>query len=381
MNFKEVFEKYKNKTATPEEIKYVEEEIEKNSLIFDYLNDQNDMDIDLDITEDKDELKSIKKSIRKKNSLLLIISVLIMITILVVYNFSKPLLNNLYYDPMKRTYDDYSYDVDICLEALYELHFPGMMNGGSIIENIGPGDYDITIFRNYFLSSQREDFSATLKKGKLSIPLNFWSNVPVNVFHKASIPYYSMSKKDLTKTKEYLETLPNYINAKVYISFSDDLSMEEIASINNEYEEDLQVIWTGIRNADKYSQKFPLIGFAPSGMGFIFDELNSFYENFELYSDLKSSENDINAIGKIYESHFKSLLKFQIDQSKFWDTFEYKSINTEYYESILSYVEENGVKTYGLIVIGSPETILDLSENEYVSQIYLENLNLSNIPK
>ena len=80
---------------------------------------------------------------------------------------------------------------------------------------------------------------------------------------------------------------------------------------------------------------------------------------------------------QLYESHFKSLLDFQLDNLDFLelldDTFDYK----KYYQSVLDYVDENGVKTYGVVVTGSPEEILKFCEEENVCKIYINNVDFN----
>ncbi len=381
MNFKDIFEKYKNKTASEEEIKYVEDEIEKNSIINDYLNEQSQLDLDIPIDkEGEEELKNIKKSIRKRSSSLVFIAVVLVILLLTTYNiFSKPLLNQTFYNPMKRTYSDYSYDIDVCLDVINELHFPGLLNGGNIaIENTGVGDYNFTLIRNNMLTGTREYIPFTISKGKISSPYSFWAYPSINIFTRGTMPFYSFPT-DMDKMKEYLKGLPDYINVKAYISFDYDLSMSELSDIFNN-NKNIYFAWAGIRNSEEDIQKIPLIGFETAGSGIFYENINTIYPNFELSEEMRKNNK---ATGELYESHFKSLLNFQIDNEDFLKALKAlgNNLDSDYYKSILDYVNKNGVKTYGVVAIGSASEILKFYENKYICGIYINDLSLNKTPK
>lgn len=52
-------------------------------------------------------------------------------------------------------------------------------------------------------------------------------------------------------------------------------------------------------------------------------------------------------------------------------------LNTEYYQSALGYVEENGVKTFGLLVYANAENIIELIENEKIKTVELDQVMAS----
>ena len=70
------------------------------------------------------------------------------------------------------------------------------------------------------------------------------------------------------------------------------------------------------------------------------------------------------------EHHFKSLLRYSADQvEKGRGIVPYD--DEELYSEILDYVEENGVKTYGVVVTGTPQMLLELMDHEQVYGINL----------
>ena len=67
MTFRQLFEKYKNGTASPEEIALVEEELEKNEVINAYLASQLLEQPSLSLPpENTPQLHQVKSSVRRK---------------------------------------------------------------------------------------------------------------------------------------------------------------------------------------------------------------------------------------------------------------------------------------------------------------------------
>lgn len=63
MNFHELLEKYKSNTATPEEIRMVEEELEKYESITEYYTDQMGENLNLDLLSETEESEIDRKSV------------------------------------------------------------------------------------------------------------------------------------------------------------------------------------------------------------------------------------------------------------------------------------------------------------------------------
>lgn len=51
--------------------------------------------------------------------------------------------------------------------------------------------------------------------------------------------------------------------------------------------------------------------------------------------------------------------------------------STKFYKEVLDYINENDIKSYGIVVIGTPNEILKLRENAIVEYIYIEDVKLS----
>lgn len=405
MNFKAAFERYQNGTASEEEKAYVEQELEKNELITQYLLETDAMELRAagPSPEEKTpkELKKIKKSIKKRNWLLVVSSVAIVICLALLFQFAaKPLLNQLFYDPQKSTYDKQTSDFGICLSAYMELHCPGKQFFSLTAENTGIGSYDLTIIRGDSLAVGLEYLPATLHRGKLSLSQEFWSYPISNAFTRG-VSYASAeyTKENLPNTIAYLKKLPDYVKVKAALSFRKDLSMEEFAALQARAQNDLPILWVAVRNANYYTntdqgntepgagaastdvtvaandqfplQLLPQIGFEPDGIGVYFSQINNSYPDFEI-GNPRSPKN-----GALYESHFKTLLRVMADHPDFLKILEPNGDLETYYQTVQSFIAENGIKTYGVTVLGRPAEILRFCEQAGIEGIFVEELTFS----
>ena len=83
MDFKAAFERYQNGTASEEEKEYIEQELEKNELITQYLLETDGMELNVSAPppngEATDGLKKMKKSIKKRNVCLIACAVAVVV--------------------------------------------------------------------------------------------------------------------------------------------------------------------------------------------------------------------------------------------------------------------------------------------------------------
>ena len=410
MDFKAAFERFQQGTASEEEKAYIEQELEKNELITQYLLETDGIELNVSAPppngEAPDELKKIKQSIKKRNVCLIVSAVAIVVCLALFVQFAaKPLLNQLFYDPQKSTYEKQTSDFGVCLAAYTELHCPGKQFYNLTTESTGIGCYDLTIARGDSLTGGLEYLPATLHRGKLSLPQEFWSYPMSNAFTRG-VSYSSAEdrKESLPDTLAYLKTLPDYVKVKAALSFQKDLSMEELAALQMENQNDLPILWVAVRNANYHAnietsveptdsntdvtgatvpindsfptQLLPQIGFEPGGTGIYFEQIKNSYPNFELSPHLSDTDSKKN--GAVYESHFQTLLQVMADHPDFLKTLEsYESNVSAYYAAVQRFIKANGIKTYGITVLGSPSQILQFYEQANIEGIYVEELTFS----
>ena len=156
--------------------------------------------------------------------------------------------------------------------------------------------------------------------------------------------------------------------------------MEELAALQMKDQNSLPILWVAVRNANYYrnaeigtettdssadvtratvqmndsfpAQLLPLVVFEPNGTGIYFVQINISYPIFELSPHLSDTDSKKN--GALYESHFQTLLQVMADHPDFLKTLEsYESNLSDYYAAVQRFIKANGIKTYGVTVLGS----------------------------
>ena len=98
----------------------------------------------------------MKKSIKKRNVCLIACAVAVVVCLALFVQFAaKPLLNQMFYDPQKSTYEKQTSNFGICLAAYTELHCPGKQFYRLTTKNTGIGSYDLTINKRDFNGEQQ----------------------------------------------------------------------------------------------------------------------------------------------------------------------------------------------------------------------------------
>ena len=115
---------------------------------------------------------------------------------------------------------------------------------------------------------------------------------------------------------------------------------------------------------------YPLCGMKPFSGGNIRDQLNETYPLFDIKGAEESPEN--------LEQHFLSLLRFCADQDHAGTGIEVINYQENtFYESVLEYVDEAGIYTYGCYITAPPELLIKLYEAGTISQIWVQDAWLS----
>lgn len=380
MNFREAFEHYRQGTANEDERKLVEEELEKNRLICEYYEEEEQKEESLIGSEAPEgwnasapleetsiqELKKVRKNLRKRGAWLVLISLTLCAALFLAGTFVVlPAVENLYWDPETNNFHcEYSNDLELTLAAYSELFVPGQSVVSVNSKRTGFASFDIMIqYWDTALGGESSFSYGTLEKNELVLPLERLRTAPVNVFENACYPVYSLDEESRQNIREKLTSLPDYVRVEAAVSFAKDMDMESLIRFEESLEE-AYIVWVGIRNCSKDQQRFPLSGMAPFIGGTIRDGINEVYSYFEIKGESINAEN--------LETHFKSLLKYYSDQEAkgrgVTDT-----LGFDYYEDVLRYVEEEGIFSYGCYMVASPQVFLKLLDSGIVSQVWPEN--------
>ena len=144
MTFRELLEKYKNHTATPEERKQVEAELEKYNALTEYLLEQ---DVDMegeDLAGQQEELQKIDRSMKKRGRRIIAIAVVIACVVMGALTAFQPAISKvIWYDPTERSMQEFAYDIDCHMAVLTELTMPEVQMESALPTEQGWGKYDL----------------------------------------------------------------------------------------------------------------------------------------------------------------------------------------------------------------------------------------------
>ena len=371
MNIRDLLERYKNGTAKEEEIRKVEEELENHLGM-----DEDDILIRFE-QEDFTEVKFIKKEVRKKKATIILSSVAVMLTIFLGFKFIlTPMLNGFYYNPEQYNYAAHHNDLSVKLATFTELHFPNKISKGVNVINNGISHYTFSFYQHDMFKDKVDTISGEIKRSSISLDEEFWQYAALEHFPNATYPVNSTLTTE--QTINNIEKLPPYSYIKAYVSFEKDKNMEELAQIIDENANlELYISWIGIRNSEETVQNVPLIGFEPSGVGPIFEKMTEQYPYYELSNHTHSSSA---LSGEVFEKHFLELIQFQLDHGSFINMLGGDTLNRGYYDSVLEYVADNGIHSYGLVVQGYPSAILSLASQLDIFHIAVDEIKMA-MPK
>ena len=217
MKFAELLQRYKDGTATEEEIRLVEEEIEKNELINDFISQELPQleEFSLLREENKQEAKKIASAVNRKLwKIIGTATALITAAALLVNYVALPYYNNLFYNPNKvaegvpdlREREDYEQYMEtftplfMNVDVFLDLFFPGWMAQQEKIYPLGMGEYDVLIEINNTFDGQ-ESFSARLNKGEIEQGIEkewFFPTPTAGRFYEKGSRYFRVSFVDKT---------------------------------------------------------------------------------------------------------------------------------------------------------------------------------------
>ena len=368
MTFKEAMEHYRAGTATQEERQLVEEELEKSKLIAEYLDAQWDEEAPVPAAP-MEEMKQVRKNLRRRNALIVLTSLVLVAALLLgtIY-LGIPAAESLYWNPSKNSYNmTYCDDLELMLSAYTELFCPDVNLISATWDRTGFARYDITV--QYWDANKGGNSKyafGTINKGVLDIPQGVLRHCSINIFDRATYPFYPASDGWEKRVREKLEQLPEYMTVTAAVSFPEDKSMEELLAFLDCLENG-SIGWIGIRTAEDTEQLLPLCGMNPFSGGVVRSEINSHYPYFDMTAESITPEN--------LEAHFQALLQFSANQVAAGTGIDERyTIHESFYTQVLDYVEENGVYSYGCYVSAAPAAILALIESGAVSSVHIDDV-------
>lgn len=356
MTFRELFDRYRDGTATDEERRIVEEELDKAALINEHLFGSWEEPAPAEAPAG--ELKQVKKSLRRRNLLLVLTSLVLTAAIaLGVVQYGIPMAESSYFDPTRATWSEEKTDLELALECYYTLFaWRQMFVGVEPAQDTGfaswavelcyvDGDEDgRTIYR-----------TAAVDKNEIRFPRDTLRFIAPELFERNMLGF---SREELP------EYMTEYVSARLSraseeasilaaITFAEDMTAEELMKLQRQFRG--LFYWAGVRTKKGLPRTEPLIGVHLS-QGREDCGVNAAYPDLECGFPTEYN----------VESHFRSLVTYCRDYQK--NTMDIGIVeDPEYFDKVLSYLDENGLTFYGCFASGDAEAFLWLAENGYIS--------------
>lgn len=369
MTFRELLEKYKNQTATPEERKQVEAELEKYNALTEYLLEQ---DVDMegeDLAGQQEELQKIDRSMKKRGRRIIAIAVVIACVVMGALTAFQPVISKvIWYDPTEQDLQQYSYDISCHLAVLAELTMPEVQMESVMITEKGWGQYDLQVQQREWSSGEYLWEDGTVTRGKIQLKSNVYQYSVINAFSRGTAEFGNSVMTESAEAKAALADLPEYLKMEAYVSLGKDWTMEELE--NFAAQQDGYLGWVGVRTSPEDQQLLPLMGFDADSSGYIWENVDAAYPFYEL-----SMHEDV-PLAEAWEKHFLALLQYSIDHGDFYARLNQSNDHGSTCQMVQEYVTENGVKTYGFLYYGTPAEMRKLLENEDVEGIDVTDYQL-----
>ena len=369
MTFRELLEKYKNQTATPEERKQVEAELEKYNALTEYLLEQ---DVDMegeDLAGQQEELQKIDRSMKKRGRRIIAIAVVIACVVMGALTAFQPVISKvIWYDPTEQDFQQYSYDISCHLAVLAELTMPEVQMESVMITEKGWGQYDLQVQQREWSSGEYLWEDGTVTRGKIQLKSNVYQYSVINAFSRGTAEFGNSVMTESAKAKAALADLLEYLKMEAYVSLGKDWTMEELE--NFAAQQDGYLGWVGVRTSPEDQQFLPLMGFDADSSGYIWENVDAAYPFYEL-----SMHEDV-PLSEAWEKHFLALLQYSVDHGDFYARLNQSNDHGSTCQMVQEYVTENGVKTYGFLYYGTPAEMRKLLENEDVEGIYVTDYQL-----
>ncbi len=354
MTFREHFDRYRDGTATDEERRMVDEELEKAALINEHLFGSWE---ETPADPPARELKYVRKSLRRRNITLVLTSVVLVIALLL----SIPLAERMYFDPTLHTTSSTTMtDLELALWCYYDLLAPDQIFSCiSSCTDTGFGTWSLEVcYLDWDSPSYHSYRTAVLDKNEIHFPRNTLFYSPTDLFNFGSIQIGTDSADyhSIQEIEWQLADVEEDASVYVAVSFNGDLTAAELFDLMDRY--DFVIRWAGVRAGHPSDPLEPLIGM----------HLDSHRQDDGInadYPDLIGPVTEYNA-----ELHFHSMVEYCRGYTA--QTMDLGIIeDSAYYDTVLNELDENGLRFYGAYFTASVEVFRDLAADGHITDFRL----------
>lgn len=318
------------------------------------------------------ELEKIQKNIRRRNYKLILTSVILVTVIFLcgVY-FVIPGAEKMYWDPNECSYLEDVTDLELTMAAYNNLFGRGQHITPPRITKYGFADYSIeTTFVEWETANRLTMLSkrsAVLTDGEFQAEPDFWLNMMGGSF----VREYTEDDLHIShineRSRETLTALPEYIQVLASVTFSEDLSMKQLKKLVDDVSKsDARVLWAILRTGEPSEYVYPC--------GIPLTEYESEHYQPDFWKDTAYPSlfpERGTWTHKTMEEHVLSSLQFSADQVRKGTGIVPEGETEEYYDQVIQYLQDNGIKAYGCYILTTPDVLLELMENGTAAYTYL----------
>ena len=357
MKFEELLKRYQDGTATAEEMAAVEEELEKARLIEEFLAAQDTLPLPEVSDAAKTDVKSVQRTIRRRTRGVALAAVTgVLAVVLLLQYVLLPLANRRVYDNTDlMSKPAYPSKYELCMDILTQLYLPFYNFYGSDKTATGFGQWTIhNAFWGLNGSYVTPDFTVTAGVLDTASEEFFWMFPGVNAVDITD----RYQQEGYNSGDDALARLDDSIKVAAGVSFTRELTLEEVLALQDAYKDDIDV-WSA-ELAWQVSRPMQLrLSGNVVGWG---ETVNEGYPLMWSFSQKDFTAED-------WHRHFESQLRYLADHGdKLWDKFE-KSTSASP-EKLLEQYGEKGLFFKGLWVVGTGEALLHLYDSGVVGDIW-----------
>lgn len=386
MSFRELMEKYRDGSATPEERELFERELEKYEALSEYAAEREDGELSIPAGE-AEEAGRVSRAVRRRFRRAALLAAVLVLAVLAAVFGGLRLYEASCYDPNRGVAEKYGGDGQFMIDTAVctELFSPGFITSYASAERTGPASYQVSVRQQNLFFGEAETFTGLVSGGTFAdwdmVDRCFFRQPVVNALQwklgnfawqdtDGEISF--VPPDDLQKQQEQeLRELPESARVLTYFTFREDMPLGEFESVYREItqQEKSTILYVAVRGGDG---QHSVIGFEPTGTGIV---LGDRYDE-ERYPALELSNHENPQSAEAWETHFTSMLSYLADREEFLSALHH-NLNATELSYTLSYVEENGMQVYGFLMQSRPQDVLAVLEREEIQTMYVENARLS----
>ena len=357
MTFKESFERFQSGTATENERRMVEEELEKAAIINEHLF--GTFEIESPVVP-MGEFKQVRRSLRKRNiSVVLTSLVLTAAMLLGAVTLGIPLAESRYFDPTQATYSDNRADLDLALYCYYSLFAPQQdYRHFSDVTDTGFASWDVEFcLWDEDVMGQSSYHTASVTKNQLKFPRNTFFYAPHTYFQTANRTpmeenWIDYVEEDVSRQLHHVEDDDTVYAA---VTFCGDLDMETLWRLAKTY--GVFVQWAAIRTDAPGRESNPMIG------------LNLKYSLNDPSVNAHYPSLATEVIPENAEEHIRSKIQYLMDYEE--NNINIGIVPDGYYEKAVAYLDDHGLQFYGGFISGSRAMFMEMVEDGLVIDFYI----------